>query len=175
MTDAKSTAVERCIRRRKNGFEAYVRINGKQVSKFFRLNTPIELIREWRRDELLRASELFDDVLSEVPIPPKAETGGYVYFVHVGDYVKIGKACDVRQRLEELQTAHPEPLRLVAYIKSDRPRSAEAVILREYEQYRARGEWFRLSFRIRKLIRHHAKAVEMLAQNAGTPENTNEI
>jgi hypothetical protein len=86
---------------------------------------------------VIKESHLWKSV---VPIKPWPERAG-IYFVHGGDYIKIGKADNVRKRLRGLQTAHSEPLRLLAVApgSEDEERGYHA----RFSQLRVRGEWFK--------------------------------
>lgn len=140
-------------KRDRPGFEAIVSLGGKAVSKYFSADTPLSKMVAWRRDTKLRYKHSV--MLAEAPVPPKQPTGGFVYFVHQGDHVKIGKTKDVAQRMSELQTAHALPIRLVAWIYTLHPGRIEAELLNEYAASRARGEWFNLTDDIVNLIRRH--------------------
>lgn len=66
---------------------------------------------------------------------------GCVYFIRVGDAIKIGFAENFKRRLGTLQTSHEIPLEVLAVISS--------ASINEYETHqrfahlRTRGEWFR--------------------------------
>jgi hypothetical protein len=160
--------IERGIRHKKGGFEAYVRVDGRQVSKWFPSDTPIKSIRKWRDGEGHNIKQPF--MLPTIPPPPVLAEGGYVYFIQCREFIKVGKARNVAQRLEELQTAHPEPLRLLAFIPCSQPSRVEAVILREYRPSLARGEWLKLTADVRRLVTHHAGRCAGTIN--GTSENT---
>lgn len=67
----------------------------------------------------------------------------YVYCIRSGCFVKIGVTDNVGRRLSQLQTGSPEPLYLVGYdigTFEDERRLHD-----ELEQFRVRGEWFRMT------------------------------
>jgi hypothetical protein len=70
---------------------------------------------------------------------------GFVYAVHaVGtDRIKIGYSVDPEQRLNKLQTGSPIELELVAKWKGTDQDERE--LHRILAEFRAQGEWFRLS------------------------------
>lgn len=68
----------------------------------------------------------------------------FVYFVAMGQYVKIGKADDVEKRMANLQSASPVALHLIASIPTDAPLKLEAALHEKLKQYRLGGEWFEL-------------------------------
>jgi len=72
-----------------------------------------------------------------------------VYFVQAGDptadgsaAIKIGFTTDLDQRLRQLQTAHPEPLKIVERVIGTQ--AIEAFLHRLLRSQRIRGEWYRL-------------------------------
>jgi hypothetical protein len=163
MAEFKSSRIERGIRWKDDraGIEAYVTASGSHHSRYFAADTPLDEIRKWRSITADIHKRKHSDYMPAVSAPPRADNGGYVYFAQVRQYVKIGKARDVRQRMEELQTAHPDALRLVAYFRTNFPGRCEAEIMREYAAARVRGEWFRLTPDMCRLIEKHAKASQL--------------
>jgi hypothetical protein len=67
---------------------------------------------------------------------------GYVYFVQGvdGGPIKIGWTQNPEQRLEQLQAATHEELRLLDYVLGDR--RVERALHDLLSDYRVRGEWF---------------------------------
>ncbi len=65
-----------------------------------------------------------------------------VYFVRVGDLLKIGKADNVRKRLSGLQTGSPLKLELLAVAPGGLPE--EVYFHESFAAHRRRGEWFEL-------------------------------
>lgn len=68
--------------------------------------------------------------------------GGYIYFVQGvdGGPVKIGWSENPEKRLEQLQAASPDQLRILDYIIGDRHH--ERALHGRLSEYRLRGEWF---------------------------------
>jgi hypothetical protein len=68
---------------------------------------------------------------------------GFVYFIQAGadGPIKIGYTADPFARLEELQTAHYEDLRLLMTIADNG--TLEARLHERFAELRIRGEWFR--------------------------------
>ena len=66
----------------------------------------------------------------------------YLYFVRAGDYVKIGRAINVLNRVRALQVSHSENIRLLAAIPVHA--SIEPMVHRHFKHLRKTGEWFRL-------------------------------
>jgi hypothetical protein len=178
MANQKSTTIEPGIRKRgdRPGYEGYVKIRGMSESKYFPAGTLLDEMRYWRdetRNTLRRLSAKNKFYLPDVPCPPVRERGGYVYFAATVTSIKVGKARNVAQRLEELQTANAEDLRLVGYVYSERPGAIECEILREFQHVRIRGEWFRQSLDLVKLIQRHASRnfadhAEIMEEKRGT-------
>lgn len=67
-----------------------------------------------------------------------------IYAIHaVGtNYIKFGKAGNVKRRLQTLQGANPHELRVIC--EADWPDDAEALIHKLLTGSKARGEWFGL-------------------------------
>lgn len=65
---------------------------------------------------------------------------GYVYFIRVGDHIKIGFSTRPIDRLNGLQTSNPGRLEIVG----TRPgsRKTEAELHERFKDMRVRGEWF---------------------------------
>lgn len=80
-------------------------------------------------------------------INPKA----YVYFITDGQYIKIGKATDIKSRLDSMQTGNAKKLTLMYAVplKSDRAATeVEGYLHLVYRFYRVRGEWFNIKWLI---------------------------
>jgi hypothetical protein len=76
---------------------------------------------------------------------------GNIYFVRCERYVKIGFAVDVGERIAKLQTGNPFELVLMTVLE-DEPAIVERWLHEALDQYRRRGEWFKLHKRIEGLI-----------------------
>ncbi len=77
---------------------------------------------------------------------------GSVYFIHEAvegdqpvEYYKIGKACDVEERIATLQTGNRRKLILYATIKSKKVFELEHTIHVEMAAHRDQGEWFKIT------------------------------
>jgi hypothetical protein len=70
--------------------------------------------------------------------------GGWVYFIQAGEFVKIGVAKDVQQRLTFMQIGCPYDMVLLKAMECLDPYHDEEMIHAELEKYRVRGEWFKL-------------------------------
>jgi hypothetical protein len=84
-----------------------------------------------------------------VPLEVWPRTGG-VYFVRIGEFVKIGKARNVSERLHGLQTAHPQELQLLAVATGGVKEEQE--YHERFMPLHVRGEWFRLEWPITEEI-----------------------
>jgi len=96
---------------------------------------------------------LLDGSVPAVPRPRltrSVEGWCYVYFVQMGDCVKIGRALDLERRLKTLQTAHAQPLRLLAAIPSHA--DLESAIQARFQHLHRRGEWFALDAELTEFI-----------------------
>ena len=70
--------------------------------------------------------------------------GGFIYMVECEGFIKIGVASNVQDRLANMQTGCPFPLVLLTSFVSACPYEDEESIHALLEEYRVRGEWFRL-------------------------------
>ena len=86
---------------------------------------------------------------------------GYVYFVSCKDheyrlsnpYLKIGQTIDLDGRLSQLQTSSPVDLCYVAYLKVQDRKSLEGYFHEVFGRDRIRGEWFKVSESMVRLMR----------------------
>lgn len=70
-----------------------------------------------------------------------------VYFVSDGDFMKIGCAASLPNRMKELQTGNPRKLKAVFVINAknqNEARKLEGFLHKKFNKYRVNGEWFRL-------------------------------
>lgn len=92
-----------------------------------------------------RGQNVGRDFSRERPLPSYAlEQGrpGFVYFLRMGDTVKIGFSAKVGSRLKSIQTACPEPAEVMKIIPgSDQ---TERYFHAHFQDYRLKGEWFAL-------------------------------
>lgn len=83
------------------------------------------------------------------------EREGYVYFIQQGDDssgpIKIGWSHNVSQRLAQLQTANPTPLRLLHRISGSF--HDEQALHKKFASYRLNAEWFEASIELLEYIR----------------------
>lgn len=111
------------------------------------------ILDDWESDTVLYRKALKLYILNWVNRPTK-ET--YVYFIttvtHVGTYLKIGVASNPFQRLNELQTANPMPLKLISYTPGGM--EVEKVFHNIWKDHRRRGEWFSASSDMRYWLQH---------------------
>ena len=84
------------------------------------------------------------------------EAQGYVYFLRVGERVKIGFSIDPFTRATELRTAISEPIICLAAIRATQ--KCERRVHELFSEYRLEGEWFVYG---RKLARFLEGSVHM--------------
>lgn len=91
--------------------------------------------------ELARQTEALM-LYERITRPLRRDCAG-VYLVACGRYVKIGRAVSIHQRVQALDNANPEPVRLLG-ILSWNPED-EGNLLTRMAPHRARGEWFHVT------------------------------
>lgn len=82
--------------------------------------------------------------------PPSSPKRGYVYFVAMGDHLKIGFAKNVKKRVADLQVGSPVPLEIVHVHGGSR--EDEIRLHEQFARYSANGEWFEKAPDIMRLI-----------------------
>ncbi len=87
--------------------------------------------------------------IGKLRVPP---TKDRVYFIQPGkrQLVKIGVAHRPKDRLKELQTGSPDAIRVIGELPGGMP--VERALHRCLGWYRERGEWFRMSAPIFKIL-----------------------
>lgn len=75
---------------------------------------------------------------------------GHVYFILVGDKVKIGYSARPLDRLRALQTSHPDKLHILATLPGSQ--KTEGRLHERFDRYKVRGEWFHFTPEIRQFI-----------------------
>lgn len=78
----------------------------------------------------------------------QADKKQYLYGISDGNMIKLGMSCDIKKRLEALQTSNPRNLKIVwEYYTGKCTKTARALerkLHRRCKKYRVRGEWFEL-------------------------------
>lgn len=92
-----------------------------------------------------------------------------IYFIRSGDFVKIGYSIDPWGRMASLQTAHHQPLEMLAVMPGEK--TDEREIHRRFRNYRERGEWFRESWPLGQFI-NEARRVNPEMQEQPEPKDT---
>ena len=70
-------------------------------------------------------------------------TGDHLYFIQCGDYIKIGRANNVWQRVGQLRAANPYPIELINMLENQGYREKEF-----HEKFKGKhhtGEWFMIN------------------------------
>ena len=76
-------------------------------------------------------------------------------------YIKVGRALNPFQRMTELQTGCPKPLRLLACVYVKDAAGYERRIHELLERYRSHGEWFDVDACFFKKFPLHSLAIAM--------------
>ena len=87
-------------------------------------------------------------------LPDSAKKSSYVYFVLFGQYVKIGHAKCIRNRLTTIQISLPEKLVLLGVIPGGM--NEERELHARFSNVWIRGEWFRFTEEIHDYIKSEA-------------------
>ncbi len=83
-----------------------------------------------------------------------------VYFIHTGEFIKIGIARDVQHRMRQLQGSNPQDMELIACF--DGSRELEERLHDRFKHCRHRGEWFHATPEIFEFIKAMKKEVGSL-------------
>ena len=75
---------------------------------------------------------------SDVSVPDDGRD--CVYFIQVGEHVKIGTSTRTEARLSAGQTMNALPLKLIGTVRGDR--RLEKALHKRFDHLRVRGEWF---------------------------------
>jgi hypothetical protein len=143
--------------------QATVRVAGGVKTRTFPLGTDLDAIIQWREQAKKALRDAARSVIAErdffgrnIPpldsLPDLGDGQTWVYFIQAGQFVKIGHAIDPFVRMAEFQTAHPVDLRVVAALPCRNARGVEFTLHKAWGHLHARGEWFRLDFRLRNMI-----------------------
>jgi hypothetical protein len=111
--------------------------------------------REVGNTKPARARRELDHIAGLAPIEPPATSG--VYAIRgAGGWVKIGKAKNIRKRLQEIQSSQPLRVHLVAILSEDL--STESLFHERFASLRGFGEWFELRGELLAALLAHAGA-----------------
>ncbi len=84
-----------------------------------------------------------------------AMTGGKldrqrVYFLEMGEFIKIGRSSDIRRRIQSFEGFLPLPTKLLHQIPGTC--DTETDLHRKFKHLRTKGEWFRATDELRGFI-----------------------
>jgi hypothetical protein len=68
--------------------------------------------------------------------------GKHLYFIQVGEYIKIGRTDDVNKRLKQLEAMNPYDVELIEFIEG--AGELEHSLHDQFKDRLHRGEWFRI-------------------------------
>ncbi len=77
---------------------------------------------------------------------------GHGYFIKAGNFVKIGCSTDPEKRLRAIQTGNPHKCELLYSIYNEDMFEMEQWVQMELKKYHIRGEWYRLTPKVREYI-----------------------
>lgn len=75
-----------------------------------------------------------------------------VYFLEMGDFIKIGRSTDVRRRIQSFESFLPLPTKLLHEMPGTC--DTETDIHRKFKHLRVKGEWFRSHPELTEFIIH---------------------
>lgn len=108
---------------------------------FFSSRIPVQ-----RREVMFLDSILF---LKDEVIEGEKENDlnfGWVYMLKCGDFVKIGKANDIKKRVKkDISPKLPQKSELIRKYKTLDPLKLESALHKEFSEFRNNGEWFTYS------------------------------
>lgn len=78
----------------------------------------------------------------------------YLYLIKCQQFVKIGVANDVQNRIAQLSTGNPFKLELLAVFAFESANTVEAALHQRFLDKRKRGEWFVLSLQELRTLRN---------------------
>jgi hypothetical protein len=76
-----------------------------------------------------------------------------IYFLHCGDFVKIGRGANPEQRKREMQVGNPFEIEIMGSFEASE--AEERRLHDAFKQFHHRAEWFFLSATIREFIEQH--------------------
>ena len=123
-------------------------VNGRMHYRMFPLDTDLETVAAWRQHTKLAHGTRVSP--HRRPLPISLRDWCYLYFILQGQAVKIGRATDVRRRVEELQTASALPLTLLVAVAAHK--SLEVEFLKRLQPFRLNGEWFIYGRELRVIV-----------------------
>jgi len=85
---------------------------------------------------------------------------GFVYFIKGGNFVKVGCSTNPKKRLVAHQTSNPHELELLCSVERGDMFELEEEIQLELRKFKVRGEWYKLTPKVKeyiKLIKKHNK------------------
>jgi hypothetical protein len=152
------TRVEQGIFSDRYGIAVVVSVAGVQRERRFAPNTTISTLREGRqklRDEMIadghvpRIKRGGDGPPSSPWVPPMFSQCE-IYFIVVGDAVKIGRSVNAQKRALEIQTSHHAKIAPSVVVCGTH--ATERHLHDHFAADRIRGEWFRLTPAIARMI-----------------------
>lgn len=70
------------------------------------------------------------------------DRSGFIYFIKLNEFTKIGMATNPQQRLLELSVSSPYPLTLLRSVQTPTMRSSENALHNHFSKYHYAREWF---------------------------------
>jgi len=92
-----------------------------------------------------------------------------VYFIQIGDFIKIGHAKNVKQRLSDIQTSCPYDATLLGEIGVKHPKRFEGSLHKRFATAHHRGEWYSITDDLLSYITENADCRNVVDRGASIP------
>ena len=109
--------------------------------------------------------------------PKSKKNFGFIYFIKAGRFVKVGMSKrDVNKRLAEHQVSNPYKCTLLCSLETNHMVDSEKEAQMELKNYHHRGEWYRLTPKVKEYIKQIKKynklfPMKWITHNRNNPHN----
>lgn len=140
-----------CSRGKAGGKKFQVIDKRENVGLIVQKSLTIEAVRFWTETWASKGAYLVTPGGKKIAIEQnKVRETEYVYLIYseANNAIKIGRAKNVEERLQALQTAHPYPLKILKILEVSGKKAAidlEKQLHQQFAEYRLLGEWFKAS------------------------------
>lgn len=130
--------------------------------RWYTLGEAIDWSRAFRKENGLELRPRRQAVFKPAPSVPtqtpyRPTQKGYIYFLKVGDRVKIGFSTQPGLRLQSLLTGIADHFDYFISVRGTM--AVERQLQEALAGHRTRGEWFRTSLSVRRIVQRHVAVV----------------